>query len=160
MSEERQKRKGFLSVHRPIVTVDRTKLSFRIERIQSVKAFSFLILKTRLDSTPTPRHQVSAVGGGVAAPFCRTDNPVDKSQMSEGFLAKPQAPHGEERTAAFRPRPNPRHRHGLEIAFWRRLQTRFEIDCKPIVVAMCSLTRRNLGGTPNLRYNPANFNGH
>jgi hypothetical protein len=68
MAVKRQKRKLFLTVHRPIVTVDRTNVSFRIERYQPVKAFPFLILKTPLDSTPPPRHQVSAVGGGVAAP--------------------------------------------------------------------------------------------
>jgi hypothetical protein len=64
----RQRRKQFLTVHRPIVTVDRTNVSFRIEGNQMVERFPFLILKTPSLSTPPPRHQVSAVGGGVAAP--------------------------------------------------------------------------------------------
>jgi hypothetical protein len=48
----RQKRKRFLSVHRPIVTVDRTNVSFAIEVYQAVKPFPFLILKNGLPPTP------------------------------------------------------------------------------------------------------------
>ena len=66
MAVKRQKRKHILTVYRPIVTVDRLNVSFRIERNQSVKAFLFLILKsTRLDP-PTERAQNAGDGGGYS----------------------------------------------------------------------------------------------
>jgi len=49
MADNRQERKGILSVHRPIVTVDRLKLTFWIEEFQILAAFRFLILKTAFD---------------------------------------------------------------------------------------------------------------
>jgi hypothetical protein len=45
MAEDRQKRKVFLTVHRPIVTVGRPILSASIERFQGVEPFPFLTLK-------------------------------------------------------------------------------------------------------------------
>ena len=43
LAQYRQKRKLFLSVVRPILTVFRQKLSFRFEEFQMVNQFSFLI---------------------------------------------------------------------------------------------------------------------
>jgi hypothetical protein len=45
MAQQRQKRKLFLTLRRPIVTVDRLIVTFRIEGDQSVNAIPFLILK-------------------------------------------------------------------------------------------------------------------
>jgi hypothetical protein len=49
MADYRQKRKFFLTVRRPIATVDRQILSFPIERFQPVKGVLFLILKKPAD---------------------------------------------------------------------------------------------------------------
>jgi len=65
MAVKRQKRKHFLTLRRPIVTFDRLKLTFRIEEIQALEPFLFLILKSLFFFAPTPRTQVSAVGGGA-----------------------------------------------------------------------------------------------
>jgi hypothetical protein len=46
MAVKRQKRKHNLTVQRPIVTVDRLKLTFRIEEFQALEPFPFLILKS------------------------------------------------------------------------------------------------------------------
>jgi hypothetical protein len=46
----RQKRKLFLTVERPVVTVDRTNVSFASEEYQLVKPFPFLTLKNGLPS--------------------------------------------------------------------------------------------------------------
>jgi hypothetical protein len=56
MAVKRQKRKWNLTVHRPIVTVERTNVSFRIEVIQQVERFLFLILKSLSFFAPTPRY--------------------------------------------------------------------------------------------------------
>ncbi len=45
LAQYRQNRKPFLSVSRPILTVHRQKLSFRIQEFQTVKGFPFLIHK-------------------------------------------------------------------------------------------------------------------
>src|SRR6185437_2138791 len=97
MAVKRQKRKHVLTVHRPIVTVDRNNVSFPIERFQAVNGFLFLILKTPLLSTPPPRHQVSAVGGGVAATVVRTRRPVDNFNPKDRFSTIYRF-YGEERT--------------------------------------------------------------
>jgi len=67
MAVKRQKRKHYLSVPRLIVTVDRQKLSFRIERNQMVKAFFFLILKAAFD----PGRRRSAPQGTLATAAAR-----------------------------------------------------------------------------------------
>ena len=64
MAEDRQKRKWFLSLHRPIVTVDRQIVTFRIERFQAVDGFPFLILKNTYPKPPTERAQNAGDGGG------------------------------------------------------------------------------------------------
>jgi hypothetical protein len=69
MAVNRQKRKHYLSVHRLIVTVDRQKLSFRIERNQTVTPFLFLILKTAFD----PGRRRSAPQGTLATAAARWD---------------------------------------------------------------------------------------
>ena len=75
MAAKRQKRKWFLTLRRLIVTVDRTKLSFRIEGFQGVESFPFLILKTPFAREPTteraPRY---ASDGGGTAVLLRIDN--------------------------------------------------------------------------------------
>jgi hypothetical protein len=58
MALQRQKRKQFLTVKRPIVTAGRPNLTFRIETIQLLKAFPFLILKTHAFFTPPPRNAI------------------------------------------------------------------------------------------------------
>jgi hypothetical protein len=46
MAVKRQKRKHILTVRRLIETVDRLKLTFRIEEFQALEPFPFLILKS------------------------------------------------------------------------------------------------------------------
>jgi hypothetical protein len=58
MAVKRQKRKHYLTVHRPIVTVDRLKLTFWFEEFQAVKAFLFLILKSLFGFAPPPRNAI------------------------------------------------------------------------------------------------------
>jgi hypothetical protein len=62
---KRQKRKQILTVHRPIVTVDRLKLTFRIEEFQVLGPFPFLILKSLFFLPRRRAMQLSAVGGGA-----------------------------------------------------------------------------------------------
>jgi hypothetical protein len=48
MADDRQKRKRFLSHHRPNVSLERTKLSFQIEASQYLNSLPFLTTKTNL----------------------------------------------------------------------------------------------------------------
>ncbi len=58
-------RKSFLSVNRPFVTLDRPKLSFRIQRNQRVTPFPFLILKRLLlESDAGARVRSAGAGDG------------------------------------------------------------------------------------------------
>jgi hypothetical protein len=65
MTVYRQKRKCFLTLHRQIMTVDRLKLTFRIEQFQALERFPFLILKSLLFLPRRRAMQLSAVGGGA-----------------------------------------------------------------------------------------------
>jgi len=67
MADNRQKRKRFMTVRRLIVTVDRLKLTFRIEEFQRLAAFLFLILKTAFD----PGRRRSAPQGTLATAAAR-----------------------------------------------------------------------------------------
>jgi len=58
MAVKRQKRKHILTVHRPIVTADRLKLTFRISRNQGLNGFPFLIPKSLNFFTPPPRNAI------------------------------------------------------------------------------------------------------
>jgi hypothetical protein len=64
MAVKRQKRKHFLTLRRQIVTVDRLKVTFRIEGFQALTSFSFLILKSQFKLPRRRAIQLSAVGGG------------------------------------------------------------------------------------------------
>ena len=72
MAVKRQKRKHFLTVHRPIVTADRRILSFRVERNQTVMAFLFLILKSICLDPPTERAPNASDGGGSYLVLCHS----------------------------------------------------------------------------------------
>jgi len=50
--------KDNLTVHRPIMTVDRLKLTFRIEGFQTLTPLPFLILKSLFQFTPPPRNAI------------------------------------------------------------------------------------------------------
>jgi hypothetical protein len=56
MAVKRQTRKHFLSAYRPILSVDRLNLSFRLEEFQAVAPFLFLILKSLFFFAPVPRN--------------------------------------------------------------------------------------------------------
>jgi hypothetical protein len=58
MTPYRQKRKWFLSVVRPTLSVDRQNLSFRFERFQSVDLFAFLINQNHQAKSPAPPQRV------------------------------------------------------------------------------------------------------
>jgi len=79
MAEDRQKRKLLLSLHRPIVTVDRQIVTFRFERFQRVEGFSFLILKNTCPKPPTERAQNAGDGGGISRSGRMPGALVDKS---------------------------------------------------------------------------------
>jgi hypothetical protein len=63
MADTRQYGNLYLTVHRPIVTVDYLKLSFRIERNQALTWFPFLILK-KLLARRRARHTTLAKAAG------------------------------------------------------------------------------------------------
>jgi hypothetical protein len=65
MAVKRQKRKHNLTVQRPIVTVDRPKLTFWIKEFQALAPFLFLILKSLFFLPRRRAMQLSAVGGGA-----------------------------------------------------------------------------------------------
>jgi hypothetical protein len=65
MAVKRQKRKHNLTVQRPIVTVERPKLTFLIEEFQGLEPFPFLILKSLFFLPRRRAMQLSAVGGGA-----------------------------------------------------------------------------------------------
>jgi hypothetical protein len=70
LAYERQKRKRFLTVNRPVLTHDRQKLTFPIERFQALAAFPFLVIKNPMPCpTPERANPLSAVATAEVGPI-------------------------------------------------------------------------------------------
>jgi hypothetical protein len=90
LAHDRQKRKSFLSVNRPFVTLDRPKLSFRIQRNQSVTPFSFLVLKSpSIETADGARIQSAGDGGGYQLPFARMPQASSTNNNEVNNSSKP-----------------------------------------------------------------------
>jgi hypothetical protein len=71
MAEDRHKRKGILSVNRPILSAARQKLSFRLEDFQPVSRLLFLVVTTPCCQSPgdgeRASHRASFDGDGSSS---------------------------------------------------------------------------------------------
>jgi len=77
-------RKPFLSANRPIVTVDRLNVSFRIQWNQTLTPFLFLILNST-PSNPTPK-RVSNAQAQASANLLTFQEPVPSSELVDNLL--------------------------------------------------------------------------
>lgn len=92
LAHDRQKRKGFLTVKRRDLTVDRQNLSFPIQQNQTVDPFPFLTIKNP-SSIPTPARAptAQAKAAGIGPYFLRPRPTPHKGKESvdnsDKFLA-------------------------------------------------------------------------